>query len=158
MKPFLPVGTPTLPSHADLHDATHPSPQSSIEKLCTDAEEGTRNAKRELQVLKSVSAVDGKFVGCEAGWRAEVQGLLRGVIAAGVVVAGVRRVCATVGVRRVGDVLVTQDGNRDDKGGAKVAGGQWAKRGELGKKLAVVIPELEERYHEWWIVPKLVER
>ena len=77
-------------------------------------------------------------------------------IAMGIAVAGVRRVCKEVGINRVGDVLSCDAEEKQRQGGSVVAGSE--KVALVKEKVRVVFPETEKegRYHEWWIVPKIV--
>lgn len=96
-----------------------------------------KTAKANFAVLKSASSEEGRFGGCEAAWSKEVQGALRSCISVGVAGAGVKGLCGKIGVEGLGDVLGKKDG--------------------LGS-IEVKIPEVGERYHGWWIVPKVGER
>lgn len=136
MKPFLPVGTPHIPSHAELDAACIPPSSAKIVDLLAGAETALKGAKRGLQVLKTTRAEDGKFVGVEDGWRKEVQGLLLSTIAAGVAVAAIRGLCERVGVKSVGDVK--------------------ARKEQIRGLASVTLPKVEQRYAAWWVVPKVV--
>jgi len=140
LKPFLPAGTPGLPSHEELRSLTHPAAETSIKDLLADANENLRLAKRELAALKSVTADEARVHGVEKAWKEGVRGLLVSCIGAGVAVAGIEGALKAVGVSRVGDL--------DDKSKEKVV-----------ERVKVVLPEVgeRERWSDWWVVPKIVD-
>lgn len=67
-----------------------------------------------------------------------MKGVLRACIAAGIAVAAVRR-----GVGAGGD-------------GRKVKGKGKGKEVDWSARLRVEVPEVGKRYHDWWVVPKVV--
>ncbi|GAB7357668.1 hypothetical protein MBLNU459_g0159t1 [Dothideomycetes sp. NU459] len=140
LKPFLPCGTPALPTAADLAAATTFPATTPVSAVSATADAHLKAAKQHLAALKSADGREGKFAGCEADWARDVQGMLLSCIAAGVAGAGVRGLCAKAGVESVGDVATI------------------GKKDELRTRIEVKVPEAGERYHAWWAVPKVVER
>lgn len=140
MKPFLPVGTPDIPSLEQSRASTYPAATEQIATLCDEADRRIKTAKVELQKIKDTDPVAGRYTGSEVSWKKEVQALQMTAIATGIAVAGIRDQCKRVGVRIVGDL------DRE------------AMREELTSKVKVELPAPEDRYDRWWVVPKLLKK
>lgn len=68
---------------------------------------------------------------CEGAWRDNVKGVLRACIAAGIAVAALRRGLS---------------GGREGRG----------EEGGLRERVRIEVPGVGERYHDWWVVPRVV--
>lgn len=137
MKPFLPLGTPVLPTHSQLTTLTTYPPTTTLASIFTAIDSSLKTCKQELALLKTVKPEVGKFVGCEKAWADEVKGALGSAIGAGLAVAGLKGLVAKVGARSVGDL----EGKREE-----VKGG-WV----------VEVPVVEKRWRGGWCVPKISE-
>ncbi|KAG9843058.1 Mak10-domain-containing protein, partial [Aureobasidium melanogenum] len=74
LKPFLPIGTPSLPSADDMAAATNLTPSSSFASVFSTISSRLSSAKTALGVWKSTPAEIGSYKGCEKAFKAEVQG------------------------------------------------------------------------------------
>jgi hypothetical protein len=136
MKPYLPIGTPTLPSHSDLDFATSLSATSSITSVLETISARLASAKKALATVKATSPDIGHYKGCEVGFKKEVQGILGSIIAAGLSVAVIKKVVVEeMKVKKVGDL----EGRRD----------------EVDKRIKVE-DIAEKRFLSLWAVPKIV--
>lgn len=146
MKPFAPIGLPELPSFEEFERATA-QPGTPTRALLENAARAAAAAKVGLEeVIMGKRAGAGEEGGGEGGegrdrekevfavgsykrWVAERKGWMRSVIAVRVAVETVKR-------------AVGKNGGEEGAG--------------LG--LSVEVPKPEKGYHEWWIVPKVLER
>ena len=140
LKPFLPAGTPALPSHSELHSLTHPASSTTTRELLDDANENLRLAKKDLAALKLVTSREGRIHGVEKAWKEGIRGLLVTSVGASVAIAGIGRALKSAGVEKIGDLDTT-------------------KKEEIKKKVRVVVPEVgeKERWSDWWVVPRIVD-
>ena len=172
MRPFAPIGLPPLPGYEDfVRDVTQPG--TSTERLLEEAGRMAGVAKRGLEALGRVgreksftgggggggggsigggtgggigSGDDGGGDGgtegsgsgndgwCYQRWSADIKNALKTAIAVGVAVETVKR------------AVDRRKSSGDEKA-----------EGEEGLGLKVEVPKPEQGYHEWWIVPKVVE-
>ena len=137
MKPFLPVGTPELPSNEDMHDSTHWELTADISSIFNDVDSQIKLAKIALGTMKNATPEEGKYKGVEAYWKKSCQSMLLSIISTGVFAAGLRAAMKKASVDKVGDL-----GQRADL---------------LNKSVRVELPAVDKRYHVWWVVPKLVQ-
>lgn len=148
MRPFASVSLPPLPPFESFERATA-RPETPTPALLDEAGRAAAAARRALEKIlpggnnnssssgtsggnrsgNNSSEEDVFAVGSYDRWVAERTGWMRSVIAAGVAVETAKRAAA-----------------RQGEGGD----------GELG--LSVEVPKPEEGYHEWWIVPRIVEK
>ncbi|PNS14488.1 Long chain acyl-CoA synthetase 6, peroxisomal [Sphaceloma murrayae] len=146
MRPFLGIGTPTLPSCEELEAATTTTTtmtegkalEAMLGQVCDRADEKIRLVKAEVARLRSVAPREGRFVGLEMSWEREWRGALRSAVGIGIGVAAVRSV--------VGDVdgkMSTLTGIEETK--ARVRG--------LAR---VEIPGVKERGERAWVIPRVV--
>lgn len=104
MKPFLPIGTPTLPSHTAIEAVTNLTSASSFSAVFTTITSRLNDAKAALAAIKTVTPEHGNYVGCEEAVKSETQGVLGTIVAAGLAVALVKKAVEGLGLQRVGDV------------------------------------------------------
>ncbi|KAG9834228.1 Mak10-domain-containing protein, partial [Aureobasidium melanogenum] len=74
LKPYLPIGTPALPSSDDMAAATNLVSTSSFASVFSTISSRLGSAKTALGVWKSTPAEVGGYKGCEKAFKAEVQG------------------------------------------------------------------------------------
>ncbi|KAH0013495.1 Mak10-domain-containing protein, partial [Aureobasidium melanogenum] len=74
LKPYLPIGTPALPSSDDMAAATNLTTTSSFSSVFSTISSRLNSAKTALAVWKSTPAEVGAYKGCERAFKAEVQG------------------------------------------------------------------------------------
>lgn len=138
MKSFLHIQSPALPLFEDFFTALHPYddyatsaflPHINGTYLAKAAELSIQEAKREFTGLKSLGAAAAKTTCVEESWKADVGKRLMSVIAAGVEVATVAKAC-----------------------------GEITGKEEFGRVYRVETMETGRRYHDWWVVPKVVQR
>lgn len=134
MKPYLPIGTPSLPSAEEMDASTNLTAQSSFSAVFTTISSRLASAKNALSTLKSANPEIGNYKGCEIGFKAEVQGILGSIVATGITLALIKKVVEEIGVRTVADVQ-----GKDD----------------VKKKVKVEVVA-EKRFSGFWAVPKVV--
>lgn len=134
MKPYLPIGTPSLPSSDEMDASTLLLPNSSFSAVLTTISSRLTSAKTALSTWKNVDATTGKYRGCEKTFKQEVQGVFGSIVATGITVSLLKKTIDECGFVTVGDV----------KG----------KEEELKKKLKVDAVG-EKRYSTFWAVPKI---
>ncbi|KAH6851288.1 Mak10 subunit, NatC N-terminal acetyltransferase-domain-containing protein [Chaetomium sp. MPI-CAGE-AT-0009] len=132
MKPFAPIGLPALPAFDEFARAVD-RPDVGTAQLLDGAAGAAARARATLEGLARMGADEAFAVGCFERWRGGVREWNKAAIAVGLAVAAVRRVVDAV-----------------EEGGE---GGEGVK-----ERLSVQVPRPEEGYHEWWVVPKVVER
>ena len=135
MKPYLPIGTPTLPSSDEMDASTLLSPNSSFSAILATISSRLAAAKTALSAWKSTDAATGNYRGCEEAFKQEVQGVLGSIVATGIVVSLLKKTIEECGFRVVGDVQGRED--------------------EVKKKVKVEVVG-EKRYSGFWAVPKVV--
>ncbi|KAI5210436.1 Mak10-domain-containing protein [Aureobasidium subglaciale] len=135
MKPYLPIGTPTLPSSEEMEKATVFPPQTSFSAIFSTISSRLTAAKTALSGLKAVDAKVGNFRGCEESFKAEVQGLLGSIVATSIAVALLKKVVEEIGIKTVGDVQGKE---------------------EMVKEKVKVDVFGEKRFSSFWPVPKVV--
>ncbi|KAG5993260.1 hypothetical protein E4U43_003559 [Claviceps pusilla] len=134
MKPFSPIGLPTLPTFEDYMHGTK-QPGSSTAELLECADRAVTSAKRGFEALSKLSAEDSFSVGSYGRWIGSAKGALKSCIATGVAVSTLQKTLRKMGAAE-----------EEDEAAAATA-------------LAVLtaeIPTPEKAYHEWWIVPRIV--
>ncbi|KAI5245798.1 Mak10-domain-containing protein [Aureobasidium subglaciale] len=134
MKPYLPIGTPTLPSSEEMDTATLLPPQTSISAIFSTISSRLAAAKTALVALKTIPSNTGNYRGCEAGFKAEIQSLLGSIVATGISVSLLKKVIEEIGIKMVGDVQDKQD---------------------VVKQKVKVESFGEKRFSTFWAVPKL---
>ncbi|THW11425.1 Mak10-domain-containing protein [Aureobasidium pullulans] len=135
MKPYLPIGTPSLPSAEEMDASTTLTSQSSFSAVFTTISSRLTSAKTALSTFKSANPDIGNYKGCEIGFKAEVQGILGSIVATGITLALIKKVVEEIGVRTVADV----QGKEDD----------------VKEKVKVEVVA-EKRFSGFWAVPKVV--
>ncbi|GAM83681.1 hypothetical protein ANO11243_016700 [Dothideomycetidae sp. 11243] len=137
LKPFLPVGTPALPTHDQLAAATTSRPpHTKLADIRAAADAKLRIARAELSSLRNADPDKGRFKGVEAGWREEIKMLTHVAVAVAVSLAALADVWGAAGVETLSDV--SEDVKADIRGRVKVD-----------------VPLPTEAVHPWWIVPKV---
>ncbi|EAQ86987.1 hypothetical protein CHGG_08240 [Chaetomium globosum CBS 148.51] len=131
MKPFAPIGLPALPSFEAFTHAVQ-RPEASTAALLDGAARAAGRARATLEGLVKMGAAEVFAVGCVERWTAGVKEWNKAAIAVVLAVGVVKRVVDEVG-----------------ETGAGVG---------VGERLGVQVPRPEEGYHEWWVVPKVVEK
>ncbi|KAI4730863.1 Mak10-domain-containing protein [Aureobasidium sp. EXF-10728] len=135
MKPYLPIGTPTLPSAEELSSATNLSPTSSFAAVFATISSRLTAAKTALSTLRSADAETGNYKGCETAFKKEIQGILGSIVATGIAVALLKKVVEECGIQTVRDVDANQE--------------------MLKQKLKLDVVA-EKRFSGFWAVPKVV--
>jgi hypothetical protein len=134
MKPYLPIGTPTLPSSDEMDASTLLSPNASFSAVLTTISSRLNSAKTALSAWKNVDATTGNYRGCEKTFKQEIQATLGSIVATGITVSLLKKTIEECGFVTVGDV----------KG----------KEEEVKKKLKVDVVG-EKKYSGFWAVPKV---
>ena len=147
MKPFLPVGTPELPTQTEIYDATHWPSETRVSSILDSIDEQVKQAKAALGIMKAANAQEGRFLGVEGVWKKNCQSLLLSTISAGVCAAGLRVAFRKASVEKIGDLGLKEQG---DKGRSRAEA--------LRESVKVESMELEKRYHAWWVVPRLIQK
>ena len=135
MKPYLPIGTPSLPSAEEMDASTNLTSQSSFSAVFTTISSRLASAKTVLSTLKSANPEIGNHKGCEIGFKAEVQGILGSNVATGINVALIKKVVEEIGMKTVADVQGKED--------------------EVKEKVKVEVVA-EKRFSGFWAVPKVI--
>ncbi|KAK6004217.1 hypothetical protein QM012_009067 [Aureobasidium pullulans] len=135
MKPFLPIGTPTLPSSDEMSAATNLTSKSSFAAVFATISSRLASAKAALSAWKTAPADVGNYKGCEQAFKAEVQGVLGSIVATGITVALLKKVVEESEIKTVADV----DGKKE----------------EVKSKLKLEMVA-EKRFSSLWVVPKVV--
>jgi hypothetical protein len=134
MKPYLPIGTPTLPSSDEMDASTLLSPNASFSAVLTTISSRLNSAKTALSAWKNVDATTGNYRGCEKTFKQEVQATLGSIVATGITVSLLKKTIEECGFVTVGDVR--------------------GKEEEVKKKLKVDVVG-EKKYSGFWAVPKV---
>lgn len=101
---------------------------TTSEEALVSIDNDIKQAKTQLASLKLKSPEDAKYIGTESLWKAEIKQLETTCVAVSVGVSLLKRTLAKCG------------------GDAGMEG-----------RMAVSYPEVEKRYHPWWVVPHLKE-
>jgi len=126
MKPFAHISLPAPLSQPHFHTLVT-VPDHSAAALLDAADAIIKTARRDWDALSKMAKEKARCGACEGAWRDNVRGVLRACIAAGIAVAALRR--GLVGPGEEGGV-----------------------RG----RVRVEVPGVVERYHDWWVVPRVV--
>jgi hypothetical protein len=89
MKPFLPVINSPIPAAVDFEAATQQ--HASLEETCLEIDDLVKQAKTVLAGLKKLLPEQGRFVGTEEEWKAEVKGMEASCVATAVAASQIRR-------------------------------------------------------------------
>lgn len=140
LKPFLPIGTPVLPSHTQLAASTTARPpRTKLADVRSAADLKLRTARTALMALRGIDPSIARVKGVEQGWRDEIQGLLLVCVEVGLALSALADAWTAVeGARTFGDLAdaeVTQ---------------------QVRARVKVDIPPQEGRRNPWWIVPKII--
>lgn len=151
MKPFLTLTPSEVIPFAELTAQLHPygpydkpNRKPSLSTILSDPviwqymDQAVKSAKEEFARLKKLGAKAARAEGVKGSWEEGVQGYLLSCVATGVAIATVKDIC---------------------KGFSKEGGGGVE---GVKNKLRVEIVEaggdkVGKRYHEWWVVPKVVK-
>ncbi|KAG6005333.1 hypothetical protein E4U21_000248 [Claviceps maximensis] len=133
MKPFSPIGLPSLPTFEQFVHGTE-QPDSSTAQLLAYADRAVTSAKRGFEALSKLSAEDSFSVGSHDRWIDSAKGALKSCIATGVAVSVLQK-------------ALPAEGEKDEDEAACTAALEL---------LTAEIPTPEKAYHEWWIVPRIV--
>ncbi|KXJ96541.1 Mak10 subunit, NatC N-terminal acetyltransferase-domain-containing protein [Microdochium bolleyi] len=141
MKPFASIGHPRLPTFEEFQRATT-QPDEDAYRVLHYAETAISGARKGFEALSKMSDVQSFSAGgegCHARWTSNAKACLRAAIAAGVAVGVLRKAL-------------------DSAGGGGGGGSKVGKEvlPDLTRTLRVELPPPEKRYHDWWIVPKLM--
>ncbi|KAF2156196.1 Mak10-domain-containing protein [Myriangium duriaei CBS 260.36] len=137
LKPFLPIGTPILPSHEQLDEITTARPpETTFEEIREEADFKLRIARTELVALRATEPEKGRINGVETGWREEIKVLTQVAVEVAVSLATLAKVWEGQGIRTLGEA--TSDVKE-----------------KLKKAWVVEIPAPEQRRNVWWVVPKV---
>ncbi|OCK84597.1 Mak10-domain-containing protein [Lepidopterella palustris CBS 459.81] len=152
MKPFLPLSPSEVIPFADMDAILQPcgsytAPMADLTRMLWSAdvwqelEKGIKRAREAWAVVKRMGPEAARARGVQGDWGKGVQGVLASCIAAGVAVAGAREAVEKAIEGETGAGVVGRVRER-----AKVE--VPAASGEAGRG---------KRYHEWWVVPKIVK-
>ncbi|KAK1761252.1 N-alpha-acetyltransferase 35, NatC auxiliary subunit [Echria macrotheca] len=132
MKPFAPISLPRLPSYDNFVrlSAQH---ETSTAGLLDFAQRAVVNAKMGYDVLGKMGEKEAFTANAHERWLAGIKNCNKSGIAINIAVAAIRRAL--------------------ESGAAKEGG---MAPGE--QKVMVELPKPAKSYHEWWIVPKIVEK
>lgn len=136
MKPYLGVTRDAIPSLEQLRDAQNDC--ISLATSCKAITADVKDTKLALSALKNVTPLQGKYVGTEAQWKAEIRQLEMTSVAVSVQVSQLQR-------------LAPSSASEISEGG----GGE-GKADTLPAE--VLLPPPGKRYHDWWLVPQVKER
>jgi len=103
MKPFLAIGLPELVPFDELTLLVR-QPKTSILELLDFAAESTVGAKKALEILSKLSAVEAFCQGCHDSWLKNVKDCLKACIFTGITIATVKKAVQAAG--RVGEVRI----------------------------------------------------
>ncbi|KAJ1338554.1 N-alpha-acetyltransferase 35 NatC auxiliary subunit [Microdochium nivale] len=145
MKPFATIGHPRLPTFAEFQRATA-QPDADASRMLQYAETAISGARRGFEALGRMTDAQSFSAGgegCHARWTANAKACLKAAIAAGVAVGVLRKALTSAG---------GGDGSSDGRTGSVGA----EALPDLTGTLRVELPPPDKRYHDWWIVPKLV--
>ncbi|KAJ9665442.1 N-alpha-acetyltransferase, non-catalitic subunit [Coniosporium apollinis] len=137
MKPFLlTVEPPTPPPFDEYRQRTHPlgdydQPSSDelskgLKAMSADADDAVKMAKAEFAALKKLGAKAARCEAVEDAWKKNIASMLSSCVAAGIATSAVKAACS-------------------ERGGVS-----------RPPPLKIEMPEAGKRYHDWWVVPKVV--
>ncbi|KAL9081404.1 MAG: hypothetical protein Q9157_000123 [Trypethelium eluteriae] len=133
MKPFLGLSIPPIIPLEEFQERCHVVLRNpkDFEARLQSIDEAVREAKKQFASLQKRSSEDVRAIGVEESWnKGWVSSCLMACIATGLAVATLQKV-QTAHCR--------------------------SKMVDLTTLVGVEIPEVEERYHEWWIVPRITQ-
>ncbi len=139
--PFAPRNVPELPSFDAFRDAVEQGGLGTG-TLLDEAEAAVAAAKKAFEALASLGGRDAFATHSHHRWLAATRNSQRSAILAGIAISTVRRAMMRAG-------LLGSNGEEPGVGGVAVAA--------TDLKLKVEVPGPEDGYHEWWIVPKIIE-
>ncbi|KAK3372869.1 Mak10 subunit, NatC N-terminal acetyltransferase-domain-containing protein [Lasiosphaeria ovina] len=148
MKPFAAVGLPELPAFDSFARASA-QPGVATSSLLEYAHRAVAGARKGYDALAKLPDRDAFTVGCHDRWAARTKNSLRSVIAASIAIAALKKALARP---RDGDVAASLAAN---SALAAVDVVPQAVADRLG--LSATVPKPDDAYHEWWIVPKVIE-
>ena len=151
MKPFLTLTPSEVIPFAELTAQLHPygpydkpNRKPNLSTILSDSviwqymDQAVKSAKEEFAKLKKLGAKAARAEGVKGSWEEGVQGYLLSCVATGVAIATVKDICKGF--------------SKEGEGGVE----------GVKNKLRVEIVEaggdkVGKRYHEWWVVPKVVK-
>lgn len=155
LKPFVPIGTPSLPG-ADELDPTLRSDSESVGSVMRGLEDKLKLAKMELAALKKCGPEQAQVVGVEEGWQRENKALLFVAVSVGVAAAGIKDAVVAAGLW---DVQWAEFGRRISADEARRGGIEVQRmKDDARQGLVLDIPSSGKRQHDWWVVPKVTSR
>lgn len=101
----------------------------SVDAICEAATDAMKQTKTLIGQVKSYSAMQARYAGTEEQWIKEIKQL--------------EKVCIAIGVTASQLLAICQKHNSN------------LDRGDLRKCVALKIPPPGERYHDWWVVPRI---
>ncbi|KAI1262347.1 Mak10-domain-containing protein [Xylariaceae sp. FL1019] len=148
MRPFSRVSTPQLPSYEVFSEHTTLRDVGTAE-LLRFAEAAVAAARRGFEASLHLSEGDSFSINATAyqRWISDKKDCLRATIAAGVAISTLKK-----GYERLMEAKKTGSSKETAKGEDGVEG---EKKLAESLKIKVEVPEPEDAYHNWWIVPKL---
>ncbi|KAI0156424.1 Mak10-domain-containing protein [Xylariaceae sp. FL1272] len=148
MRPFSRVAMPQLPNYEEFTEQTVLRDVGTAE-LIRFAEAAVAAARRGFEASVHLSEHDSFSINGTAygRWISNKKDCLRATIAAGVAISTLKR-----GYERVMETQKTSPSKEKKKG---EGGLESEKKLAESLKVKVEVPEPEDAYHNWWIVPKL---
>ncbi|KAM7186359.1 putative mak10 subunit [Naviculisporaceae sp. PSN 640] len=132
MKPFATIFFPELPEYDEFKEKST-RPGMSLDDLLEAAGTYMAKAKTGYEEMSKYNGEQAFAMGCLKRWTAGVKGALKSAIAVGVAIAAVKRA-------------------------VEAADGEGTEAATYVKgRLEVEVPKPDKGYHEWWIVPKIIE-
>ncbi|KAL6720174.1 N-alpha-acetyltransferase, non-catalitic subunit [Lecanora helva] len=144
MRPFQSISLPEVPSFTDFislvslrtpNKSHHRPPDSRATSwmevkeqafsILSVADQALKIARKEWEAIMKADPETARCVGCEDWWRASTRDVLRSCITANIMVATAKKALANVGSKSIQDALTVE------------------------------IPESNEGYHPWWVVPRI---
>ncbi|KAK3314781.1 Mak10 subunit, NatC N-terminal acetyltransferase-domain-containing protein [Apodospora peruviana] len=140
MKPFAPIGLPELPTF-EQYVASSARPGKTVDGLLNEAKAGIMDSRKAYEAL--ANRYDDREAFCVGAHERRTQGVkgcVKSTIAANIALATVAKAVA------------------NSVASAAEANGRAATGNDVKDMVQVEVPKPDKGYHEWWIVPKVVEK
>jgi len=150
MKPFAPISLPALFSYEEFVEHTAQDDASTAD-LLEFARRGVVGARKGFESLAKLSEKEAFTARCHDRWLMGTKMCIRSIIVAGIIITALQK---TLREPKYADYAAAMSGGGNTSGSKD--GVDDVAMAEL--PYVIEIPKAGKCYHNWWIVPKLLEK
>ncbi|KAI9836202.1 MAG: hypothetical protein M1819_001539 [Sarea resinae] len=161
MKPFLLIGLPSVPEYATL-SALVAQPHEPTTRILAAADTAVSRARKDWELLSKMDARVARVEGVGNEWSASIKNALRSGIATSIAISTLRKsltadAAATTASTTTTTTTTTAPAPSTTSSSSPSSSSDSKPTLHLDPNLTVEIPPPGKRYHEWWIVPRVVK-